>query len=110
MSDEVRKLIDWEGFFASIGAADGILKYDVKGLFGFLARSIPILGPRIFQTENQKQMVCSAYVVHVLEGAHVLRGINDSKTTPADVAEMAIYKECVQLIGTPGKIARFNTL
>ena len=110
LSTEVRKRIDWTGFYGAIGEADGIVRYNVGGLFGFLARSIPILGPRICQRENQKQMVCSAYVTHVLKGAGILRGMNQDMVTPQNVAEMKLYSDAIQLIGTPGHIARFNTI
>ena len=60
------------------------------------------------QTENQRKMVCSAYVTYVLECAGVLRGINYSKVTPQDVAEMRIYRECAQILGAPVVVVSFR--
>ena len=110
LADEDRKLINWKGFYQAIGEADGIVPYDIPGLGGFLARTIPVLGPRIFQTENQRQRVCSAHVVYVLEGSKLLRGFNYSKVTPQDVVEMKLYSRCVQILGEPSSLIRFNTL
>ena len=110
LSDDVRKAFDLFQFYKFIGESEGAVRYDVPGLFGLLARSIPILGPRICQGESAKRMFCSGYAVDCLEHAGALRGINYSKTSPQDLAEMHIYREYVQILGAPGKIARFNSV
>src|SRR5438552_846479 len=57
LKEDIRKNIYWEGFYKSIGEIDGIVKYNTPGLFGFLGRMIPIIGPHIDQKENHKSMV-----------------------------------------------------
>jgi hypothetical protein len=110
LSDEVRRDFNLFEFYKFIGSAEGSVRYDIPGLFGFLARSVPILGPRICQGESAKRMFCSGYAVDCLEHAGALRGINYSKTSPQDLAEMHIYREYVQILGECGKIARFNSV
>ena len=110
LSDEIRREIDWFEFYKFIGASEDHVKYDAGDLFEFLARGIPILGPRIAQKENQEQMVCSGFVTAVLEAAGVLRGINWSKTTPGDLVAMKLYRTSVQIMGAPATLRNFNTL
>ena len=110
LSDEVRRDFNLFEFYKFIGSAEGSVRYDIPGLFGFLARSVPILGPRICQGESAKRMFCSGYAVDCLEHAGALRCINYSKTSPQDLAEMHIYREYVQILGEPRKIARFNSV
>jgi hypothetical protein len=109
LSDEIRREIDWFEFYKFIGASEDHVKYDTLDLFEFIARGIPILGPRIGQKEK-KQMVCSGFVTAVLESCGVLRGINWSKTTPGDLTSMRLYRDCVQILGAPGTIHDFNTV
>ena len=46
----------------------------------------------------------------VLEAAGVLRGINWSKITPQDLVEMKLYRQCVQVLGKPAILRRFNSV
>ena len=110
LTNELHSRMDWIGFYAAIGAGDGIVRYSVGGLFAYLVRSIPVIGPRVLQGEDEKQMVCSAWVTHVLKGGGILRGVNQDMTKPIDVARMNIYREATQLIGHPSVIERFNTI
>lgn len=110
LSDEVHKQIDWFKFYQFIGASEDHVKYDVGGLFEFIARGLPVLGARIGQKEHQDQMVCSGFVTAVLESCGVLRGINWSKVSPQDLIEMKLYRTSAQILGTPGALRDFNTL
>lgn len=110
LSQQIRQMIRWDKFWEFCGAADGIVGYDTPGLFEFLWRSIPFLGPRVAQKENEQRMVCSACAVALFEACGVLRGINYSKVTPQDLAEMRLYARYVQLAGKPAKIRNFNTV
>jgi hypothetical protein len=110
LADDVRKDFDLYRFYAAVGSADGIVGYPIKGLLGFLARSLPIIGSRVGQSENQKAEVCSQYFARVFEEMRILRGVNYQEITPQKAAEFRIYREAVQLIGTPAKIARFNSV
>jgi hypothetical protein len=110
LSAEVRKAVDWFKFYQFIGGAEDFVKYDVGGLFEFILRGLPIVGARVAQDEDQKQMVCSGFVAAVLEATGVLRGINWSKVSPQDLVEMKLYRQCVQLLGKPAMLRNFNSL
>lgn len=110
LATEVRRLLDLQKFYAFIGACDRIVHYDVAGLFGFLGRELPIVGPYICQSPDPAKMFCDAYVIATLEAAGVLRGINERKMTPQDLVEMKLYREAVQLIGAPARVKRFNSV
>lgn len=110
LKEDFRRSIDLQKFYAFLGAAETYVHYDVEGLFGFLARELPILGPYLCQAEDPRQMFCNAYVIAAFEASGALRGINYRKTTPQDMAEMAIYAGAVPLLGRPFKIRHFNTV
>lgn len=110
LADEIRQNIDWFKFYQFIGASEGHVTYDTGGLFEFILRGIPVLGPRLGQAEHRTQMVCSGFVTAVLESCGVLRGINWSKVSPQDVIEMRIFKGCTQILGTPGMLHNFNSV
>src|ERR1035438_7526620 len=66
LDDPTRAKIDWEQFYAVIGAAEDRVKYDIPDLFEFLIRDVPILGARMAQGEHKARMVCSSWVTAVL--------------------------------------------
>jgi hypothetical protein len=107
----IRTSIDWQRFYAFIGACDEIVRYDKAGLVGFLLRELPILGPRICQSTDPCKMFCNAYVIAILEACGVLHGIDERKTTPDYVARMNLYEpNPIPLIGKPMRIKLFNTI
>jgi hypothetical protein len=110
LSADVRSQINWFHFYQFIGACDGVVKYDTPGLFQFFARAVPLIGPLVFQREHATVKFCSGYDVAILEAAGVLRGINTEKVTAQDLIEMAIFKSCVQILGEPRTLPRFNTV
>lgn len=110
LKEDFRRTIDFQKFYAFLGAAETYVHYDVKGLFGFLLRQLPLLGPYFCQAENPRQMFCDAYVIAAFEASGALRGINYRKMTPQDLAEMSIYDSAAALIGKPFKIRHFNTV
>jgi hypothetical protein len=109
LDDAIREKIDWQKFYAVIGAADGNVRYDVADLFEFLLRGVPILGVRVAQAEHKTRMVCSSWVTAVLESCGVLTGINWTQVSPQQLVEMHIYKDFIPLFGNP-KLSRFNTI
>src|ERR1035441_38039 len=72
LDDTTRCKIDWEHFYAVIGAAEDHVGYDIPDLFEFLIRDVPILGARVAQGEHKARMVCSYWVTAVLESCGVL--------------------------------------
>jgi len=110
LRDDFRKSLDWGKFYEFIGAAETYVHYDVAGLFGFLARELPVMGPYILQSEDPHQMFCNAYCIAIFEACEGLRGINYRKMSPQDLAEMAIYEKAVPLMGKPLKIRHFNSV
>ena len=110
LSPEVRKAMNWFQFYKYIGSTESRIRYDTAGLFHFLARAVPFIGPRTYQAENSAALFCSGFVAELFEQSGILRGINTSKVTPQDLCEAKLYRECVQILGAPGKIARFNTV
>lgn len=110
LDDLVRQSIDWVKFYQFIGQSEGSIHYDKEGLFGFLLRNLPFIGPHLMQSEDPHQMFCDAYCIAIYEACGVLRGINYRKMTPQDLCEMNIYKQCTQIWGKKGRIKRFNTV
>ena len=109
LSQASRGRIDWEKFYAWLGACDGHVAYDVDGLFEFLLRDIPVIGARVAQGEKLDAMVCSAFVCSTLTRCGLLCGVNWTKCTPQDLVEMGIYENSAPLLGNP-KLSRFNTV
>jgi len=109
LDDATRSRIDWERFYAVIGAAEDRVAYDIPDLFEFLLRDVPILGARVAQGEHKAKMVCSSWVTAVLESCGVLRGINWTQVTPQQLVEMHIYRDFLPLLGNP-QPSRFNTI
>jgi hypothetical protein len=110
LAGDIHQAIDWFKFYQFIGGAEDHVRYDTSDLFEFILRGFPIIGPRIGQSEHRDRMVCSGFVTAVLEAAGVLRGINWSKVTPQDLVEMKLYRQCVQVLGKPAILRRFNSL
>lgn len=112
LEERIRAQADWGKFNDFVTDAEARVTYDKIGLVGFLLRDIPILGPRICQSENAKQMFCSGYDVAAFEAAGILRAINYSQVTPAQFLAMHLYAPGppVQLIGEEGTIARYNSV
>ncbi len=110
LSDEARLRIHWFQFYKALGESDGRVKYGVDDLFEFLARQIPILGPRVAQNAHDDEMVCSAFACWLYERANVLHNINWSEVTPQDLCEMKLFRDAVPILGAPPRIRRFNTL
>ena len=110
LSPEIRKLIDWEKFYAFIGGCEGFVKYDIEGLVGFVARQLPVLGSYLCQTNDPHQMFCDAYCIAIFESCGILRGINPRKMTPQDLVEMKIYQLYQQIWGSTKELKNFNTV
>lgn len=68
-------------------------KYDVRQAFGSALDAFPD------QKEDLSKLFCSELVAAALESAGVLKNINASKMTPADVIGFDIYKSPVQIKG-----------
>jgi hypothetical protein len=109
LDDATRSRIDWEKFYAVIGAAEDHVGYDIADLFEFLIRDVPVLGVRVAQGEHKAKMVCSSWVTAVLESCGVLGGINWTQVTPQQLVEMRIYRNFLPLLGNP-QPSRFNTI
>lgn len=108
LSDATRKRIDWFKFYEIIGAAEDHTKYDTVGLFEYLLRDVPILGPRVAQAPPKDKYVCSAWTSAVQEFCDATYGVNWSQATPQQIVEMDIYKGWAPLCGKP-VLTRFNS-
>ena len=98
-------------FYAYVGGCEGFVKYDLSGLFGFVARTLPVIGAHICQAEDPHRMFCSAYATGCYEATKVLRGFNVRKVAPIDLCQMKIWEpEIVQLLDRPLSIPRFNSV
>lgn len=109
LDDATRAKIDWFQFYQMCGASDGFVTYDIADLFQFLAREFPIFGHWVFQGETPRKLVCSAWVVALLESCGVLTGIDYAEATPQALVEMKIFKGWLPLLGEP-KLTRFDTI
>jgi hypothetical protein len=110
LSEEARRQIDWSAFYAFCGSTEDHVRYDVEGLFEFLLREVPIVGPRVAQDEHTDNMVCSAWATALWSKCGLLRGFNWSKVKPDDLVEMRLYREAVPILGKPKLCKRFNSL
>jgi hypothetical protein len=104
-AESVRARVDWQKFYAFIGEAEGSIHYDIAGLFGFLERALPVLGPHLCQHENPREMFCDAYALAILEACGVAEAaINWREQTPQDFLDMPFFGGCVQIWGAPTAI------
>jgi hypothetical protein len=115
LSDRNRARLDLARFYEFLGDAECTVKYGVVNLFEYLLRTIPILGMRIFQSEDKHRMVCDSFVIAWLQYAGerngLLQGVNYQLETPQQLAEARIYSgPAVQIWGEPKEIPKFNTI
>jgi hypothetical protein len=118
LRDDIRALGDWVTAGAFIDVAQSFVRvggpkavqYDKAGLLGFVLRETPIIGAYICQASDPHAAFCSSYVTAILEAAGILRGINARQVSPQQLCEMKLYRECVQIWGTPAVIRKFNTV
>jgi len=100
LSDEVRQQMSVKRYLDFIYRQEG-KKYDFRQcLFGRMP----------WCKENFDKFYCSELIAGALEYSGALPEINASAVTPADLARLAIYRECVQLKGKPKYIKDFNTI
>jgi hypothetical protein len=109
LSDESRQKLDLQKFYAFCGAMDGFTAYDTGGLFEFFWRTIPVVGVRVDQAENPKEMVCSALAAALWQASGLLTHINWDQVRPQQLVEFRLYDRAVNITGNP-KLVRFNTV
>jgi hypothetical protein len=93
-------------FQRAIERAQGAVTYGVLDLAEFL---LPILELREFKSDS-KHMVCSAWLAALWISCGVLSHIDYSKMTPADLLNMALYRDMLPLLGPVPKAPGFNTI
>jgi hypothetical protein len=113
LTDEIHNGIDWQEFYRFCGSAEDFISYDIGGLVEFLARDVPVIGPRVGQEQHTDKMVCSGWAVALYKTSGkkigLMRGINWSEVSPQDLIEMKLFKKLVPLVGTP-RLRRFNSV
>ncbi len=110
LSDHARAALDADEMRHFLLAQDG-KSYDFRGINAFLARPIPGWGQiPFFHHGAEEAWFCSEYVAAGFQQAGLLHGHEPDEVSPQKLCEMSIYDKCVQLIGKPQEIGRFNTL
>lgn len=110
---EKRAKINWAKFYAFIERAENPatqIRYDIPGLFGFIGRSIPLIGSHICQSENLRQMFCSGYDTAIYEESGVLLPVNASEISPLALCQLKLFSGNYPLVGNPPTIKGFNTV
>ncbi len=108
LSDHSRAALDVDEMHRFLVAQQGD-GYDYRGIAAFLARPIPGLGMLLHHGDLQRWF-CSELVVEAFERGGLLRGVEADECNPQWLCSCAIYERCVQLIGAPAEIPRFNSL
>jgi hypothetical protein len=103
-------MIDWPTAWQFALGRVGKDHYSVKSIGDFIARKLPILQwlPFVHKAEPDAE-VCSEYIAEILR-AGGLPGIDCHEVSPQKLVEMRIYRDVVQLVGTPREIRNFNTV
>jgi len=104
LSDEARRLVDWQEFYAFIGEIEDRVKYDVLGLFEELQPQC------IDEPEKAREMFCSACVAAIYCHCGVLNNINWTQVKPQDLVKMRIWGLPVPILGKPQLSKEFNTV
>jgi len=97
LSEEARSKLD-QGLFFSFLLDQVGKKYDAPQAIGSAIDFLPD------QREDLDKLFCSELNTAALEKAGVLKDINASEQTPADVCQFDIYSEICQLKGEPKEI------
>ncbi len=109
LSERSRLVLDPAALHKFLLSKDG-QPYDFRGINAFLARPVPGWGqiPALHHGAVNRWF-CSEYVVAGFRAGHLLHGLEADEVPPQTLCECAIYAKCVQLIGKPGTIRKFNT-
>lgn len=103
LDNETRGRIDWEKFYAFCGRCDGIVKYDIRGLLGFL------LPEALERPEPTSEMVCSVFAGALLNYCGAAPDLDWGRTRPEDLVKRKMYRSALTLYGNP-PLKDFNTL
>ena len=83
-------------FYAEVGQYDNTdIGYDKVGLVGFLLRQLPLLGGRLMQAEDPKDLFCSGYCSELYEAAKVLLGFNSRQTDPLKLCQVKMWEPTI---------------
>ncbi len=110
LSDEIRNLIHWPLAWAFALAKLKGDRYNTAELAMYLARHVPGIQsiPELYKSDPHAE-VCSEFLAMILQ-AGGLPGLNPAIIPPQKLAELKIYRECVQLTGKSSAIRNFNTV
>lgn len=110
LSDRARAFLDFGSMWNFAATKLSHDRYNVAELLLYLARHVPIVQeiPRLYQSDDDSE-VCSELVAMLLR-AGGLPGLRPATMPPQAIAELRIYRECVQLCGQPKGIRNFNTV
>lgn len=106
----VRKYLDFDAMWRLAAAKTGKDHYNVPELFEYVARLVPVVQdvPILYQRDSDAE-VCSEWLTELLKAGGLLPGVDPFTTSPQKLAELAIYQDCVQVLGTPRLIKNFNS-
>lgn len=109
MSARTWAQLNADAMHAFLKAQDG-LAYDFRGIGGFIWRTIPGIGQIPYLHHGaERKFFCSEYVVAGYEAGGLPIGLEPDEVSPQRLAELKIWDRYTQLVGRPGKIARFST-
>jgi hypothetical protein len=109
LAPDIRKLLNFDAMWALAAKKVGKDRYNKTELVEYIFRDLPITHflPELYKA-NLNREVCSEWATELLS-AGGLPNLDPPTTSPQKLAEMRIYSDCVQMMGTPRAIKRFNT-
>lgn len=109
LSDRFRNFLDFEAMWLLAEAKVNRDAYNVLEIGKYLARHVPILSelPALYESDDNQE-VCSELVAMLLQAGGI-PGLNPAICSPQTLAELRIYRACIQILGPPKTIERFNT-
>jgi hypothetical protein len=110
LADLRRHQLDADKLHAFLLAQDG-LPYDFKGIAAFIFRAVPALGQIPYCHHGAPgHFFCSEYVVAGYKAAGLPLGVEADEVSPQRLGELSLWDKCVQLVGRPAEIRRFNSV
>ena len=110
LDPKVRTYLDFDAMWALAAKKIGKDKYNKIELLNFVLRDMPIAHyiPAFYKADPNKE-VCSEYLAELLaEGG--FPDLDPPTMTPQGIAQMKMYSDSIQIMGTPREIKKFNTV
>lgn len=109
LDPKIRAMLDFDKMWKLAAAKVGKDKYNKIELLQYVLRDMPVTHfiPAMYKADPNRE-VCSEWATELLS-AGGLPNLDPPVTSPQKLAEMKIYRDYVQMMGTPRVIKKFNT-